>query len=290
MVPALAVAALAACAGLAGDARDAAFARARDAGFNVSRVPAGPFSLVTFHRGLGSSPTLAVYLEGDGRAWITRRRLSPDPTPRNPVALELALRDPWPSVLYIARPCQFLEASPVAEGCGPRYWSSHRYADTVVAAVDAALERTIESVPEWQAAGERPRIGLVGYSGGGTLAALVAARRHDVEWLVTVAANLDHAAWTRLHRLAPLEGSLNPVDFVARLRRLPQLHLVGERDENVPSAILEAYLERLGPAPAARAAVVPGFDHGCCWQRLWPKPLERLRQPPDPAASPAASF
>jgi hypothetical protein len=44
------------------------------------------------------------------------------------------------------------------------------------------------------------------------VASLVAARRHDVVRLVTVAGNLDHLAWTTLHGVSPLTGSLNPAD------------------------------------------------------------------------------
>jgi pimeloyl-ACP methyl ester carboxylesterase len=47
------------------------------------------------------------------------------------------------------------------------------------------------------------RIGLIGYSGGGALATLIAERRGDVAWLITIAANLDLAAWIRSRGIAP---------------------------------------------------------------------------------------
>jgi pimeloyl-ACP methyl ester carboxylesterase len=116
---------------------------------------------------------------------------------------------------------------------------------------------------------------LVGYSGGGAVAALVAARRDDVARLITVAANLDHAAWTTHHRLAPLRGSLNPADLAQRLEVLPQVHLAGAKDRVVPPAIAESYLGRMDDRSRARLVVVEGADHDCCWVAAWPDLLRR---------------
>lgn len=240
-------------------------ARGQGEGFVRSVVSAGAFELTTLERRRTDSERLVVYIEGDGRAYRTRRRASSDPTPRRPVSLELARRDPSPWVLWIGRPCQYLDGAALAR-CDRRFWTTHRYAAAVVEAIDAVIDRAVER-------GAR-RLGLVGWSGGGTVAALVAARRDDVAWLVTVAANLDHSAWTRLHGVAPLVGSLNPVDAADRLRALPQLHLAGEDDEIVPPAVVRSYLAALGEVPHARLEVIEGFDHHCCWPERWPALIE----------------
>lgn len=252
------------CTGWPPAARDP-LAAAQAEGFVRAVVPAGAFDLTTLERRGTASGRLVVYIEGDGRAYRTRRRASSDPTPRRPVSLELARRDPSPWVLWIARPCQYLDA-PALMRCDRRFWTTHRYAESVVEAIDVVIDRALGL--------EVPRLGLVGWSGGGTVAALVAARRDDVAWLITVAANLDHRAWTRLHGVTPLAGSLNPPDRADRLRDLPQLHLVGAQDEVVPEAVVRSYLEALGNAPHARLEVIEGFDHHCCWSKLWPAPLE----------------
>ena len=108
------------------------------------------------------------------------------------------------------------------------------------------------------------------------MAALVAARRSDVVQLITIAAPLDTDTWIRGHGATPLTGSLNPVDFVARLAGIDQTHLVGADDTVVPAGVLRAYLRRLGAAPNARLEVVPGFDHSCCWAARWPELSARL--------------
>ena len=47
---------------------------------------------------------ISVYIEGDGLAWISVSMPSPDPTPLNPVALQLAALDPGCNVVYLGRP------------------------------------------------------------------------------------------------------------------------------------------------------------------------------------------
>lgn len=51
---------------------------------------------------------------------------------------------------------------------------------------------------------------LVGYSGIGTIAAVLAARRHDVSLPVTFTASLDTEFWIKYHQVSPLDGSLKP--------------------------------------------------------------------------------
>ena len=85
-------------------------------------VAAGRFDLLAYRRlAPGDGDRLVVYIEGDGLAWINRGQISEDPTPTDPVALRLAARDDAASVLYLARPCQFVTGSE-ARNCAPRYW------------------------------------------------------------------------------------------------------------------------------------------------------------------------
>jgi pimeloyl-ACP methyl ester carboxylesterase len=211
---------------------------------------------------------LHVYLEGDGLAWLTRRRASSDPTPEDPVGLELAARDPGPAaVLYLARPCQYGGAS--EPPCDVSVWTAARFSDAVVASVDDAISRDVR-------ARGATRLMLFGYSGGGVVAALVAARRHDVARLVTVASPLDHSVWTREVGATALGGSLRPVEFAPALRAIPQVHFVGARDARVPRSAVDAYVVALGAPPAVRVESVADFDHHCCWETAWPDLLDRV--------------
>ena len=121
---------------------------------------------------------------------------------------------------------------------------------------------------------------LIGFSGGGAVAALLAEMRNDVAALITVCGNLDHPTWTAMHRVTPLYGSLNPVDHTSRLSALPQVHFVGGADDNVTRAMTDAFVSRLGPAAPVAMRVVPGLPHGgAARARAWPDPLVRMNLP-----------
>ncbi|MBI3506662.1 MAG: alpha/beta hydrolase [Proteobacteria bacterium] len=236
------------------------------------RIAAGPFDLQGYLR-VPAAPAarLTVYLESDGRAWIDQWTISADPTPVRPFVLEMAGADPAVAVGYVARPCQY-QAAGKPQACHPAYWTNERFAPVVVGATDAAIDQLM------RAARARELV-LVGYSGGGVLAALVAARRSDIVGLVTVAAPLDHARWTGLHAISPLQGSLNPVDFAARLATIPQIHLVGARDTVVPAAPVESYVSRLPDRRRTRVLEVAGQTHDCCWVDAWRGLLAREIEP-----------
>lgn len=239
---------------------------ATGAGWRKLRLPTTHFVLAAYVP-LSVSPlaaqtgVLTVYIEGDGFAWITASQASADPTPRNPVALELALRHPQGAAAYLARPCQYVEAAD-ARNCQPAFWTDRRFSREVVEASDQAVSLLKQRVGA-------QRLILVGYSGGGAVAALVAARRSDVVQLVTVAGNLDHRAWTEEHHVPPLTGSLNPADEWRALLNVPQRHFVGARDGIVSRAVVEGYAARFPPAQRPQVISIPGFDHVCCWAEQW---------------------
>lgn len=214
------------------------------------------------------TPTLTVYLEGDGLAWLAADTPSFDPTPLNPLSLTLALQDPGPAA-YLSRPCQFELAGNAR--CEQKYWTSHRFAPEVIGAVSQALDQLKQQFHARQ-------LILVGYSGGGAIAALLAAQRQDIAGLITVAANLDHQAWTQQNQLTPLWGSLNPADSWPALQRVPQVHFVGGEDNQVGITAVQSYVARFPAAHKPRVVVVPGVDHQCCWTSLWPTLEKAARQ------------
>ena len=248
---------LAGCVGIEafGGSRERVAEWAAPRGFVVEKIEAGRFALLALLR--GAAPLLTIYIEGDGAPWPNVYQPPRDPTPPRPLALALAAQDPAPAVAYLGRPCQYLDEA-ARKVCPVDYWTRRRFAPEAVAALDMAVDRL-------KARSGASRIRLVGHSGGGTIAALLAARRRDVEGWITVAAPLDLAEWTKTHNLTPLEDALDPFALPA----VPPpggLHFAGARDQVVPARIAERFVQRHG----GRLEVIPDFDHDCCWARDWP--------------------
>lgn len=238
------------------------------AGWSWQTVAAGEFTLAAALRPVrpdaSRDAVLVVYLEGDGLAYRTPTQPAQDPTPVDPVALRLALAHPGAGpVAWLARPCQY--AGTQAGGpCPSAYWTDARWAPEVVSGVGAALDRLKQQFGA-------SRLLLVGYSGGGALAALLAERRTDIVALVTIAGNLDLERWVQDHDLAPLTRSLNPADGAAALATLPQIHLRGDRDTVVGEGVARAFLARLPRNAPARLLSIAGQDHGSSWAAAWPQ-------------------
>jgi pimeloyl-ACP methyl ester carboxylesterase len=222
----------------------------------------GNHAILGFERSGPKRQVLVVYVEGDGRAWINPWQPASDPTPTDPIALRLAANDPARPLIYLARPCQYVSTS----DCRGALWTGERLSPAIVETFQHIIDEARQSTGS-------NAIGLVGYSGGGALATLIAERRHDVAWLITVAANLDLAEWVRLHDVAPLSASLDPADGAKAIEGLPQMHFSGADDRVVPPSVLAGFLARLSPNAAARAIILPGFDHSCCWATAWPRLL-----------------
>jgi len=226
------------------------------------RIATGRFDLVAYVPDHPlSSDQLTVYIEGDGLSWITGTQPSTDPTPRNPLALRLALAQPEGNAAYLARPCQYVDAE--AAACSSHYWTDLRFAPEVIEASDRAID-TLK-----QKFGAR-LLTLVGYSGGAAVATLIAARRHDVTKLVTVAGNLDHRAWTAYHHIPPLTGSLNPADARESVQHVRQWHFVGGKDNVIPPRLAESFTKQFPPDTPQTVHIEPTYDHHCCWAENWP--------------------
>lgn len=239
---------------------DKADQQAASRGFSKEIIGDNKFDLITY-KNISASDSLIIYLEGDGKGWVTRTQISLNPTPHNPVGLYLSLIDSQSSnIAYVSRPCQF-HLSRSQKNCTTKYWASHRYSDEVIAS-------TNHVVSELKRQSGAKTITLVGFSGGATVALLVAARRDDIVLVKTVAGNVDHQAFTNIHKVTPLRGSLNPANYPGELSKLDQIHFVGENDKVVPREIFDSYYQLVG-GRCNKLKVVEGVSHGSGWQDSW---------------------
>jgi pimeloyl-ACP methyl ester carboxylesterase len=225
-------------------------------GFSPVNFSAPPFHLAGLIKKGESMGELVVYLEGDGEA-IVKGRPSMDPTPRNQLSLDLALMDPAPAVLYLARVGQFLPE--YASKRYQIYWSDKRLSQEVVTAASAAIDSAKEMTGS-------AFVHLVGFSGGGGLAVLLAESRNDVLSLVTVAGLLDTVWWTRNGGWKPLAG-LNPSDLAGLISNLPQVHFYGTKDKVIPPELSLVYASKGKFTNLQRVSVPTG--HNDVWTKLW---------------------
>lgn len=205
---------------------------------------------------------LTIYIAGDGLAWLSDDMPSANPTPIVPTGLKMAIHDRKNDpIVYLARPCQFV-FNEAWEGCRVAYWTNLRFSPAVINAMNQAVDYLKKYYHAKQ-------IKLIGYSGGGTIAALIAAKRADVVKLITVAAVLDLKQWERQENLTPLNGSLNPADSWRELADIPQTHWLGGKDIIVPKEVAFAYANHFPLAKKPKIIIVPTFDHACCWATNW---------------------
>ncbi|MDR1079625.1 MAG: serine hydrolase family protein [Deltaproteobacteria bacterium] len=263
------------CASSSPDLWQRLVTRSGPQGFVPADYPAGGYHLAALLKN-GGGGELVVYLEGDGRA-IVNGRPSADPTPNTPQALDLALQDPASSVLYLARIGQYMPA--YATDANRTLWSDRRLAPEVVDAASDAIDLAKSATGAYF-------LHLVGYSGGGGLAVLLAERRGDVLTLVTVAGLLDTEWWVQTRGYRPLTGSLNPADRLESILNVPQIHFYGTLDRVIPPEMSRVFASKGAFTRLARFGVET--DHYNAWTRAWRDLLERYVLPMrSTAASPA---
>lgn len=201
-----------------------------------------------------------IYIEGDGLAWLSRSEPSLDPTPREATGLALAAVDPASNVAYLARPCQF---TPMAlnPACTVSWWTGRRFAPEVVESMNAAISRIAARAPG-------QRLNLIGFSGGGAIAVLVAARRDDIASLRTVAGNLDDEYINRTHHVSAMPDSLNPVDYAARVATIPQIHFDSDADPIVTPEVAHRFASAAG-GHCVNVRTFQGIAHDGDWASHW---------------------
>ena len=236
---------------------------AKKAGWKAHTIQTDLFTLKAYGSSASSkTKILTIYIEGDGLAWLSEDSPSNNPTPMVPTGLNMAIHDQKNKpVAYLARPCQFVFKE-AWRNCRQDYWTNLRFSPEVIHAMNQAVAYLKQYYHAQQ-------IVLIGYSGGGTIATLLSAKRRDVIQLITVAAILDIDYWVKQENLTPLYGSLNPADAWKKLISIPQTHWVGGKDKVVSKEVAFAFVRRFPATKKPKINVVSGFNHTCCWARDW---------------------
>lgn len=213
---------------------------------------------------------LHIYIDADGDTGSISAPAS-DPTPELSMALTLAAKD-GNDVAVVGRPCYF----GVADGgrCEPKFWTSHRYSQSVVDSMAAAIARLRQPRHE--------EILLIGYGGGGVIAVLLAERIDGVVAVITVGSNLDVATWASANRLEALHSSIDPAT-AAPVSGIPHFVLIGDKHDSVKANMLAGYIDGRDNVDVWK---YPGYDDYCCWEKDWEGILEDVDDLLDDAEEP----
>ncbi len=235
---------------------------ASSAGMSERILQAGIFNLTGWERVQQPNAPVDLYIEGDGLAWLDKHTKSMNPTPPDPLALRLAAADKRDNVFYLARPCQYTGLR--GEGsCSDIYWTTGMAAAEVVSAYQQALD---DIKARYHVTG----FNLVGYSGGAAIAVLVAAGRTDILSIRTVAGNTDYAAFTALHEVSSISGSIDPASVAAKVAQIPQMHFIGGEDTVVPQAVFDGWKQASGTSTCVHSNIITAADHEKGWAEVWP--------------------
>lgn len=215
-----------------------------------------------YHRVSGPNHRLHVYLEGDGRPWERGLIPAAEPTTRSSVMLPLMAMDSA-AALYLGRPCYNGHAAD--KGCSANLWTDARYGEQVITTMTRALN-------DFSSRHDYREIILIGHSGGGALALLMAERLPQTIAVVTLAGNYDIDIWADHHGYQHLSESLNPA--TRPINGIPEWHLLGSRDTTIPPQLFQQSLLR---RPNSTVQIVDA-DHNQGWQHIWPQLLQSLAQ------------
>ena len=227
-------------------------------GFKKVLVKGGDFWITTYQKVANKHDPFVFYIEGDGAAFNGKFKISRNPTPRRQMFINLAAMDERPNVIYIARPCQYTPMHMNPKCSNHQYWTNKRMSDDSV----HAINDVINSINNKQ------KFSLVGYSGGGGIAVLVAARNYMVGDIITLAGNLDHKAFTTHHNVTPMIGSLNPIDYATQVRHIPQLHISGGKDPIIPPFIADKFVQKASSS-CVKQQIFEDVSHKDGWKKIW---------------------
>lgn len=217
--------------------------------FVYSEVKTSGFTLASWQKMTEPGSAVKIYIEGDGNAFDYKSQPTGNPTPKGYLTRNLAFNDPSPNVVYLARPCQFVQDAE----CTEQYWTTARFAPEVIRSTYEAVEGI---------AGNNEII-LIGYSGGAQVAILLAEHYPDlsIRKIITIAGVLDHTAWTMHHGDPPLVESLN----ISSTLKVRQLHYAGSKDKVVPPALVWQVV-----SDESTVVIVPNATHTKGYETIFP--------------------
>lgn len=207
--------------------------------YSYQEIQTTTHTLASWQKITNKSDPIRIYIEGDGYAFDKNGNPTSDPTPVSTLVRELAFHDYNSNVVYIARPCQFIQT----KLCTPDCWSAGRFSSDAVTALYEASKKISQGQD----------IIYIGYSGGALLTGLVIQEFPDLpvkKW-ITIAGLLNHREWTDYLHLYPLAHSMD----LHTLPAIEQKHFLGDKDTVIPLELMQQLVNK------QNLVIIPGAEH-----------------------------
>ncbi len=198
--------------------------------FEYKEIKTQYFTLASWQK-VTTNGDMKIYIEGDGSSFNSRGYPTSDPTPRGTFLRKKAFEDDAPNVIYLARPCQFVNDFK----CKQVYWTTGRFAPEVIVSTADAIKKIAKD----------KNVELIGFSGGSQVAGLVSVMHPEihVQKIVNYAPNLDHVAWTDEKNLYPLSDSLSLTNYQDKYLSFNQINYIAEEDSVIPMNVTINFLK-----------------------------------------------
>ena len=153
---------------------------------------------------------------------------------------------------------------PEEKSCDTAYWQEKRFTPEVITAYESALD---DIAARYDITGFH----IIGYDGGANIAAVLAAKRHDILSLRTVAGNLNPDFVTDHSNQQTLASdSVLAIDYATMLANVPQHHFIGAADRVITPGTYHSYRQMLGLSECVSYSFVQDADHTNGWVEKWP--------------------
>lgn len=193
------------------------------------------FNLFSIQKNLTNckNNNLNIYIEGDGLSWVSKNKISENPTPINPISLKLMLKDNNDCKIYFGRPFQFINSNESDN----KYWTNYRFNQIIIDSYN-------ELINNIKLQYSINKINIIGYSGGGSISTIIASERNDINKLITIAGNLDIDKWVEINNISKLDGSINPINRLNKLNNIKQIHFIGLNDNIVSNEVFYSFYNK----------------------------------------------